>query len=1065
MVVSVERAYKKLKGNVYFDKTQAILRDRIVDFEGNGDIDAKLQLLNQKLQSPSEEWEQYSNYLISSIRALSLPKSLKEDKDDNVILNSKPTNIEVDRVQYFVDMCVEGHLLGVIWLCTIGVELDVNFYQHSYGNRLRKRLMKESKEELFKQFSTDCEDDYLIGTESPYLFQPYFSQYESWRDTGLKIAQNALTNKENVIVFTMDFKDFFHSIDFNRDDFTSFFNTYSDKYPDTESDMEIIERVNFFVFDVLKTYSKIIYPTKKANSKKSIHLPIGFFPSNLLANWYLDRFDEAIINRWNPTYYGRYVDDVIIVDKVEKNSIIYSCLSNGNVKNLSDKLVKHYLTNCNAVKDQDCCNNKSLFLPSSRGNKDNKEIYYKVNSELLWPKRKTNLELVNKKVRVFYFNHTASQALLTCFRKNISRNVSEFRFLPEDDEVLVSQDYSGIYEVNYADTVNKLRGVTDIKLNKYEFSKFLGKQLTIGNLIIDKKESHFIRDLNQIFDSQTILENYLIWERVFHLLVINSNFSHLRYFLLKIIDVINSIQESNEYNSIVKMRESLLKFINAGLIKALSLVWGPHIKEWHRQFSESLAKKYLKDAPHLDLSYETALLKRKQYCQTRMCDKYLIPTLIDVILDENTDVITDNNKLNLFSVSDVLQFATNLRLERKDYRYYPYIVTPQDINICLTLYQISVGQPVSYYVPNSDQPVVKSIKDIYHRLNYPEGGKNQKLLDEVKYSNLSQLFGRETSNTNSLVYGINVNSGKKECFKIAIANSVIPNNSLEDAFKGKADRSYERYNKLSSIINTAIKNGADMLVLPEAFIPFEWINLISRISAKNQMAIITGVEHVIVNNLDKKYVYNLTANILPYYRSDYRYAHVDFHTKVHYAPGEKRLIEGYSLKAIKGNSYGLLAWNDLWFATYCCYELASIKDRSLFQSLIDLVAVVEWNKDTNYYSNIIESLSRDLHCYCIQVNSSFYGDSRITQPTKTEHMDIVKTKGGTNDTILIGEINVDKLRQFQLLNYELQKDHKQFKPTPPQWNQDNVRHKLNMDFWAYLTNLADGNSLQKDTDK
>ena len=88
------------------------------------------------------------------------------------------------------------------------------------------------------------------------------------------------------------------------------------------------------------------------------------------------------------------------------------------------------------------------------------------------------------------------------------------------------------------------------------------------------------------------------------------------------------------------------------------------------------------------------------------------------------------------------------------------------------------------------------------------------------------------------------------------------------------------------------------------------------------------------------------------------------------------------------SSYELYNWNDFLFSVYCCYELTSIADRSIFQSFADAIIAVEWNHDVNYYSNIIESLSRDVHCYCIQVNTSDYVDSRITQPTKTEKKDI-----------------------------------------------------------------------------
>ena len=71
-------------------------------------------------------------------------------------------------------MCVEGHILGVVWLMNIGSKLDKLVYEKSYGNRIRKKLINELSDE---------------PTFSPYLFEPYFMQYESWRDTALDEAK------------------------------------------------------------------------------------------------------------------------------------------------------------------------------------------------------------------------------------------------------------------------------------------------------------------------------------------------------------------------------------------------------------------------------------------------------------------------------------------------------------------------------------------------------------------------------------------------------------------------------------------------------------------------------------------------------------------------------------------------------------------------------------------------------------------------------------------------------------------------------------------------------------
>ena len=110
-------------------------------------------------------------------------------------------------------------------------------------------------------------------------------------------------------------------------------------------------------------------------------------------------------------------------------------------------------------------------------------------------------------------------------------------------------------------------------------------------------------------------------------------------------------------------------------------------------------------------------------------------------------------------------------------------------------------------------------------------------------------------------------------------------------------------------------------------------------------------------------------------------------------------------------------------------------------SWADMIVAVESNRDVNYFGNIVESLARDLHCYFVQVNTSQYGDSRITQPTKREEQNLISVKGGLNQSLLIGEIDIQALREFQIKNYDLQKNGI-FKPTPPGMDASVVRRKM-----------------------
>ena len=48
-------------------------------------------------------------------------------------------------------------------------------------------------------------------------------------------------------------------------------------------------------------------------------------------------------------------------------------------------------------------------------------------------------------------------------------------------------------------------------------------------------------------------------------------------------------------------------------------------------------------------------------------------------------------------------------------------------------------------------------------------------------------------------------------------------------------------------------------------------------------------------------------------------------------------------------------------AIYNCFELASIEDRSIFKGHVDFIVATEFNRDTSYFSNIVEAA--DIHAH------------------------------------------------------------------------------------------------------
>jgi hypothetical protein len=172
--------------------------------------------------------------------------------------------------------------------------------------------------------------------------------------------------------------------------------------------------------------------------------------------------------------------------------------------------------------------------------------------------------------------------------------------------------------------------------------------------------------------------------------------------------------------------------------------------------------------------------------------------------------------------------------------------------------------------------------------------------------------------------------------------------------------------------------------------------------------------------------------------------------KNHYSHEEEKYITGYGLEVAENQiaQYHLSKWRDLYFTTFYCFELADIAHRSLFRSKVDLLVASEFNKDTNYFSAIVESTSRDLNTIIAQVNSSEYGDNRITRPAKSYFKNFCKVDGGDNDLIIISNIDLKEIREHQIKRYKLQKDHKVYKPSPPNFEVEYV-HKRIRGEWVF----------------
>ena len=816
------------------------------------------------------------------------------------------------------------------------------------------------------------------------LFEPYFNQYSEWRDNALEVIQSRLNEKQSVVYITMDIKNYYYSVDMKLN---NRFQKLSDELNEFYKDSTINEMTEI-INEVCTKYSQ-----KVVKNKRCI-LPIGFIPSSVLSNWYLIDFDNKVLEAINPIYYGRYVDDIILV-----------CNMYDTHKSKQD-IINKYFVNTNVLRET----KKHFVVSDENGGID---------------KRYKGIVINNDKLKVNILDCNFSSAEIEMFKRQIDKNRSEFKILPED----IEQCISDIYKINYRGSKNKLRNLDDMEVDKLELSKSISKIIFKGkqDIYINSSREYFNKELIYIFKYRNAIDNFRMWEKVIFYLNESNNKILVNNLIENLKSAIDKIQvriNTNKLNyKLVEDNETLCEkikeFLKDNLIISIAM-------------SGALKSEYNSNVLTRNNELKDLIEKytNKIRVSNMMRHNYIAVPLINYCEDnDGKDFVTYNIESILDSILD----------ERK-LKYSPRFIHLHEF--VLYYYLIGLKDDTIDYLTEAKNKFVK-----INYSNYAYFHKD-KFFEKERIDFVANSIGKASNEY--LITKIKIKNEElaNHKVKIAIANIEIRDKDLEEIIKGQKSKvSFNKLKLFKKILNEAAKNDVDFIVLPEASVPMEWISYIAEFSRKHNIIIICGVQHFRLK--DTKKIYNNIITVLPLRDNNYTSSLVKFRLKNHYAPFEKDLISKYGFEVPINNKkhYDLFTFNGVNFTCYNCFELASIEDRSIFKGYIDIMFASVLNKDTSYFSNIIESVTRDLHCYFVQVNTSQYGDNRITQPSSKDYKDIVKIKGGQNSYVVIGEVDINKLREFQILDYrgQMSMRNRVFKPTPPEFDVDLTRKKMNLE--------------------
>jgi hypothetical protein len=524
-IEQIEDAYRRWKHFIYYDNSYLLYRQRLAEFEcqelkqeeqlkipesmvGKSLVELRLYLLWKRLNEQEIEWADLEN----KIEVFPTPKKINENGNaedciqskNNIIHNAQPDKVQLKSVTWLIDCPVEIHLISVLWSLKNGILLQKKFDKSNYGNLL----------------SDNIGQNQIDGKLS--LFVPYHIKYQQWRDGAIKKAKMLVSDGSDILMIGLDIKDYYHSIEMTESDYTNVMD------PSTLVD----GRLGEILFKVAKSYFTDYFPGSYRRTNY-YGLPIGLVSSSILANQYLSKFDQDVREQLQPTYYGRYVDDILIVLNCTKKC-----------KNETDVL-----------------NEAKMYL----------DRILKAEGDVWILKNLENLSIQHEKIVLFYFDAKEPLTLLEKFIREIRDTSSEYRFLPTEEEAKESFEEAA-FSIHYGGSKTKLRSIRDFTSNRFGVSSYLAK-IIFSAIRVDKvHDKQTARQVCSFFRGGRAIEMFSLWEKAFTYMVVTQNkisFNKLSANIKKAIDQLEKYGKN--VFEIGEVKEAMQKHLDAAQQMALAL--------------------------------------------------------------------------------------------------------------------------------------------------------------------------------------------------------------------------------------------------------------------------------------------------------------------------------------------------------------------------------------------------------------------------------------------------------------------------------------------------------------
>lgn len=976
-------AWRKAKTDLYYSTQPQILA--MAEYEHH--LLENLRRFSEKLESSDESWISSPEFLGDWTLA---PKSITNPQletrpqgstvifaspdDEWVSLRENESHVSAE-FRLMARCSMDFHVLSTLWIMEVGELFDKILGENIYGNRLRRNRYQK-----FNRLA--------LGS-----FKPYLKPFRDWRDGGINAMSASLTEKKKVLALTADVSSFYHELNpkFMLD--KNFLKLTKIELTDRQA------KIHRLFINALLSWSSAT-PLGKG-------LPVGLPASAVVANAALIQLDQFIEKQVVPLYYGRYVDDILLVME--------------NTNNI--KTAKEFW-DWIFTRDLD----KNPFTKSNE-------------SILFEPKylKGTRIAFENKKNKLFVLSGDPGIALVNAIAEQINQRASEWRALPNlpdspgsiATDLLKATSHAGEQADNLrkADSLTMHRAGFALNLRDYEAYErdlyphaWQAHRHTFFDAVID----HLLKPV-KFFE----LAQYL--PRIVRMATTCEDFEHLGR-LIKALDEL-SIRVERDCRIKIKAQSEEIASEEA-------------IDRWRLALSTTLYENIVSAFP-CNLSSK-GIAGWKKLVDKLKSSQRVLSSALSVKLDDIDELKKTYSFLFSYDLAHTpLRFAS-LPIEMLNPRGIPKFdqilkIDPEQflkkdlltgIRILSNWLSLKGAAPPGMIFatrPFSLTELYLIAPSAFVTKNISKLGKVIRSLRGFELRKHQMPFKDEQSSSLCIPDG-----SPKAKHTIAVSSWETIDQSFVAAVMGKPDPdSRRRYQRLNRLISELISrpDGAGYLILPELALPPQWFMRISEKLKARGISLITGIEylHTSKNRVHNQIWASLTHDGLGFpslllYRQDKQLP--AFHEEQ-----ELFRLAGARMKPLrKWDSPPLIQHGGFRFALLNCSELTNIRHRAALRGKVDALFVTEWNSDTDTFNALVESAALDIHAYIIQCNNRLYGDSRIRAPYKDRwKRDVLRVKGGNHDYCITGEIDVLSLRQFQSSHRSPTKD---FKPVPDGFNQD-----------------------------